>query len=263
MDLGLTGKVAIVTGGSHGIGRAAAESFCREGARVAIAARDQGDLDTAAGAIAESTGGEIVGISTDVTQEDQVQKLVGAVVDRWRRVDILVNNAGHGNANSFDDMTNEILHDDIGLKVFAAIYGMRAVRPHMQSQGGGAVLNITTAGGKASGPSSQPTALSRAAGISLTKCWSKEFAGENIRVNTVCIGSIKSRQNIRHWEPMHEKDPSYTLERHWAESFTGVPMGRIGESEEAGDIIVFLCSERASYVTGASVNVDGGSAPVV
>ena len=163
MDLGLSGKVAIVTGGSHGIGKAAAESFCREGAKVAIAARDQADLDAAASEIAQSTGGEIVGISTDMSQEEQVDRLVKAVVERWGRVDILVNNAGQGNANSLDDMTNDILRADIELKVFGAIYGMRAVRPHMQRQGGGAVLNITTAAGKASGPNGQPTALSRAA----------------------------------------------------------------------------------------------------
>ena len=133
----------------------------------------------------------------------------------------------------------------------------------MRKSGAGAVVNITTPGGKASGAGTQPTSLSRAAGISLTKAWSKEFAAENIRVNTVCVGVLKSGQHRRRWEAAHEKDPSYTLEDHWKMVGRDVPMGRVGEAREAGEVIAFLCSERASYVTGASVNVDGGTSPVV
>ena len=176
MDLGLKDKVAIVTGGSFGIGRGAAEAFAQEGARVALVARNQEDLDRVAGEISAATGADVVGISTDVTIESQVQAMVEKVVERWGRADILVNNAGSGNANAFDDVTDEILSADLQLKVFGAVYCMRAVLPHMRAAGGGAVVNITTPAGKATGAASQPTALSRAAGISLTKAWSKEFA---------------------------------------------------------------------------------------
>jgi NAD(P)-dependent dehydrogenase (short-subunit alcohol dehydrogenase family) len=262
MDLGLKGKVAIITGGSHGIGRGAAEAMAKEGARVVLAARDQSDLDKAANEISKATGAEVIGISTDVTVESQVKAMVDRVVQRWGRVDILVNNAGTGNANKFDDVTDELLMYDLQIKVFGAIYCMRAVLPHMKKAGGGAVVNITTPAGKAPGGPSQPTALSRAAGISLTKAWSKEFAPFNIRVNTVCIGSIKSRQNYRQWERRHAQDPSFTLEDYWAERSKPIPMGRGGEPNEAGEPIAFLCSERASYVTGTSINVDGGISPV-
>ena len=263
MDLGLKDKVAIVTGGSFGIGRGAAEAFVQEGARVALVARNQDNLDRAAREISSATAADVVGISADVTIESQVQSMVEQVADRWGRIDILVNNAGSGNANAFEDLTDEVLTSDLQLKVFGAVYCMRAVLPHMKAAGGGAVVNITTPAGKASAGSSQPTALSRAAGISLTKAWSKEFAANNIRVNTVCIGSIKSRQNYRHWERRHEKDPSYTLEDYWEERSRPIPMGRGGEPNEAGEPIAFLCSERASYITGASLNVDGGISPVV
>lgn len=263
MDLGLKDKVAIVTGGSFGIGRGAAEAFAQEGARVALVARNQENLDRVAREISAATGADVIGVSTDVTIESQVQAMVEKVVDRWGRADILVNNAGSGNANAFEDVTDEILRDDLQLKVFGAVYCMRAVLPHMRAAGAGAVVNITTPAGKASAAASQPTALSRAAGVSLTKAWSKEFAADNIRVNTVCIGSIKSRQNYQHWERRNQEDPSFTLEDYWEERSRPIPMGRGGEPNEAGEPIAFLCSERASYITGASLNVDGGISPVV
>lgn len=263
MDLGLKDKVAIITGGSFGIGRGAAEAFAREGARVALVARNQEDLDRVSREISGATGAEVIGVSTDVTVESQVQAMVEKITGRWGTVNILVNNAGSGNANPFDAVTDEILMSDLQLKVFGAIYCMRAVLPHMKRAGGGAVVNITTPAGKAPGAASQPTALSRAAGISLTKAWSKEFAADNIRVNTVCIGSIKSRQNYRQWERRNQQDPSFTLEDYWEERSRPIPMGRGGEPNEAGEPIAFLCSERASYVTGASLHVDGGISPVV
>lgn len=262
MNLGLKDKVAIVTGGTFGIGRGAAEVFAAEGARVALAARNQSDLDTVSLEISESTGSEVIGISTDVTDEAQVKSLVEQVVAKWGTVDILVNNAGSGNSNAFNEVTDELLVNDLQLKVFGAIYCMRAVLPHMKKAGGGAVVNITTPAGKAPAGPSQPTALSRAAGISLTKAWSREFAPDNIRVNTVCIGSIKSRQNYQQWERRNQQDPSFSLEDYWEQRSRPIPMGRGGEPNEAGEPIAFLCSERASYVTGTSINVDGGVSSV-
>ena len=116
MDLGLKDKVAIVTGGTFGIGRGAAEAFAKEGARVVLAARNQEDLDRVSKEISEATGAEVIGISTDVTDESQVQAMVAKVVDKWGTVNILVNNAGTGNANAFDAVTNEILMSDLQIK---------------------------------------------------------------------------------------------------------------------------------------------------
>ena len=263
MDLELTGKIAIVTGGSDGIGKAAAMVMAREGAKVALAARRQSVLDEAVAEIVAETGGEVVGISTDVRDETAVERLISQVVAKWGGLDILVNNAGTSSAVRLEEMTNERLAEDLQLKVYGAVYCMRHALTHLRRSGTGAVVNITTPGGKASSAGSQPTSLSRAAGISLTKAWSKELAPDNIRVNTVCIGLLKSGQHRARWERNHADNPSFSLDDHWVETGKDVPLGRIGEASEAGDVIAFLCSARASYVTGASVNVDGGSSPVV
>jgi 3-oxoacyl-[acyl-carrier protein] reductase len=192
MDLGLSGKVAIVTGGSEGIGKAAALAMSREGARVAICARRSDVLEAAADEIRKATGGDILATSADVRDEDQVKVLVKMVVDRWGRVDVLVNNAGTSSARPFEQLTDEIWNEDIQLKVYGAIYFCRAVIPQMRAQGGGAIVNITTPTGKAPREASLPTSLSRAAGIGLTKVLSREYAAENIRVNTVCPGYVNT-----------------------------------------------------------------------
>ena len=262
MDLGIAGKVALVTGASFGIGKAAAMRFAMEGAKVALLARNPVDLDAAAADIRSTTGGEVIIAPADVSDEKAVESAVNEVAEKLGGIDILVNNAGQGNANRFEDMTNELVDSDFAVKVKGAIFMTRYALPYLKQSECGAICNITTAAGKASPGGAQPTSLSRAAGISLTKAWSKEFGEYGIRVNTVCIGSFKSRQNRRHWERAHAKEPSFTLEDHWASYGSGIPLGRIGEAEEAGDVIVFLCSQVASYVSGAAVNLDGGSAPV-
>ncbi len=264
MELGLKGKVAIITGGSDGIGKAAALSMAREGARVAIAARTATKLEEAATEIrALVKGAEVMAVPTDVRDEAQVKRLVDEVTKKWGRVDILVNNAGTSSAKKFEELTDEVFSEDFKLKVYGAIYCIRAVLPHLKKAKGGSIINITTPGGKASGPNSNPTSMARAAGISMTKSLSKEFAASNIRVNTVCIGLIKSGQHRVRWEARNKLDPSFTLDMHWAEMGKTVPLGRVGESEEAGDLIAFLASDRAAYVTGTAVNIDGGVSPVV
>jgi NAD(P)-dependent dehydrogenase (short-subunit alcohol dehydrogenase family) len=263
MDLGLTGKVAIVTGGSEGIGRATALSLAREGARVAIAARRRDVLQQAADEIRAATGGDVIAVPCDVTDEAQVRALVAQVVERWHGVDILVNNAGTSAAGKFEDVSDETWETDLGIKVYGAIYCSRAVLPYMKAAGGGRIINITTPGGKAAGASSLPTSMARAAGIALTKAMSRDYAPDNILVNTVCIGVIKSGQHERRYERAQERDPSTTLEAWYEQMGTRAPLGRVGEAAEAGDVICFLASARASYVTGASINIDGGSSPVV
>ena len=260
MDLGLAERVAIVTGGTHGIGRAASERFSAEGAKVAIIARTQADLDSVAAEISGSTGQEVIGVAADVSDEASVRAMVESVAARWGRIDILVNNAGTSSGARFDEMSNERVMEDFTLKVMGAIYCTRHALPYLK-RNGGAICNTTTPGGKAPREAGQPTALSRAAGISLTKSWSREFAADGVRVNTVCVGVLKSRQHYRRWEA--NQRPDYTLEDHYRAAGERVPLGRVGEASEAGDVIAFLCSECASYVTGAAVNVDGGSSPVV
>ena len=263
MNLGLKGKVALITGGSDGIGLATATVLAEEGANVAIIARRKHKLDEAVGQIRKTAEGCVIGVPTDVTDEESVRSAISTVVNEFGRLDILVNNAGTSSAGTLEEMTNEKLRDDLQIKVYGAVYCMRHALRFLRKSDGASVVNVTTPGGKASGAGTQPTSLSRAAGISLTKAWSKEFANENIRVNTVCVGVLKSGQHRVRWSSLHEKDPTYTLEKHWEVVGANVPLGRVGEAKEAGDVIAFLCSERSSYVTGTSVNVDGGTSPVV
>lgn len=263
MDLGLNGKNAIITGGSDGIGLSAAISLSKEGANVAILARTQEKLDNAVKEIEKDAKGKVMAISTDIRDEASVNKSINQVRDEFGKIDILVNNAGTSSASPLEEMTNEQLTEDLNLKVYGAIYCARAVIEDMKSNGSGSIVNITTPGGKATAGGSQPTSLSRAAGISLTKAWSKEYASQNIRVNTVCVGLLKSGQHRTRVENIQKEKPDYTLEDHWEIMGKNVPMGRVGEAIEVGNVICFLSSSKASYVTGTAVNVDGGTSPVV
>jgi NAD(P)-dependent dehydrogenase (short-subunit alcohol dehydrogenase family) len=133
----------------------------------------------------------------------------------------------------------------------------------MRKQGGGRIINVTNLGAKAPAAASVPTSVSRAAGIAVTKAMSKEFAPDNILVNTVCIGLIKSGQHESRFERTMSDNPDNTLEGMYESMGSRVPLGRVGEAAEAGDVIAFLASERASYLTGIAVNIDGGTSPVV
>ena len=169
MDLGLNGKNAIITGGSDGIGLAAAISLSREGANVAILARTQDKLDSAVKEIQKESKGKVIAISTDVRDESSVVTSIKKVREELGKIDILVNNAGTSSASPLEEMTNEQLTEDLNLKVYGAIYCARSVINDMKESGSGSIINITTPGGKATAGGSQPTSLSRAAGISLTK----------------------------------------------------------------------------------------------
>ena len=263
MDLILKNKVALVTGGSDGIGKAATTSLAAEGAKVVICARRSDVLEKSADEIRGATGGEVMAVPADVTDPDQLKSLFDNIIATHGRLDILVNNAGTSAAGYFQYVTDETWQADLDLKLFAAIRCSRMAIPHMKAQGGGRIINITTPSGKTPGPSSVPTSVSRAAGIALTKALSKDYAPDNILVNTVCIGLIKSGQHERRWQRESAKDPDLILDQWYAEMGKSVPMGRVGEAQEAGDLIAFLASDRASYITGTSINIDGGTSTVV
>ena len=220
-------------------------------------------LEAAAERIRVETGGEVLAVPTDVRDESQVQAMVRTVVEAWGGVDILVNNAGTSAAAKFEDVTDEVWNNDLGIKVYGAIYCSRAVIPHMKAAGGGRIINLTTPTGKAPGASSLPTSMARAAGLALTKAMSRDYAEDNILVNTVCIGLVKSGQHERRYEQAQERNPSVTLDQFYENMGARVPLRRVGEPEEAGDVICFLASARASYLTGTAINIDGGSSPVL
>ena len=192
-----------------------------------------------------------------VTDEER-RRLVEATVQKFGRVDILVNNAGTSKRGSLLEHTDAVWAADFELKVFGAIRLVKLVVPHMRKVGGGRIINVTNIGAKTPGAQSTPTSISRAAGIALTKAMSKEFAPDNILVNTVCIGKIKSGQHERRFKQSGESAESY-----YANSAKDIPLGRVGEAEEAANAIVFLASSMGSYVTGTSINMDGGLAGTV
>lgn len=260
MDLGLRGKVALITGGSEGIGRATALRLAQEGAGIAIAARRPYVLETTATAIREATGADVLAVPTDVTQPDELRHFVEAAAEHFGRIDILVNNAGRSFARHFDEVSDEDWEADLQLKLMAAIRASRLVIPHLRRAGGGRIINVVMIGGKQPGPRSVPTSVSRAAGIALTKALSKDLAADRITVNAVCVGLIKSAQHERTWQ--REGSPP-TLEEWYAERGTTIPLGRVGEAEEVGDLIAFLASDRAAYITGTAINIDGGTSAVV
>ena len=265
MDLGLQDKVAIVTGGSEGIGKAAALGMAKEGVRVIIVARRAEVLDQAAQEIKAATEGVVLALPADVTDRGTADRVVQSALDNFGRVDILVNNAGKSSAMDFESVTDEEWEGDFDLKVWGAVRLIRSAIPQMRKVGGGRIINVTNLGGRTPGFGSMPTSVSRAAGIAITKGLSKDLAKDNILVSTVCIGLIKSSQTERRFTRMKESQPNLTLDEFWALSADerAIPLGRVGEAQEAGDVITFLASERASYLTGIAVNIDGGASAVV
>ena len=257
MDLELKGKVAIVTGGTQGIGRATVLRLAQEGARVVIAARGKERLDAVAAEV-RSGGGQVIAVQADVSKPKDCERLVEEALAAFGQVDILVNNAGTSLTGEFESVTDALWQQDLDLKLFAAIRLCRRVVPHMRKQGGGRIVNITTIGAKQPRARSMPTTVSRAAGLALTKALSKEFAKDNILVNTVSLGLVQAGQHEKKAEKAGKP-----VEELYKEMSKDIPLGRVGRAEEAANVIAFLASGAASYVTGASINLDGGASGVL
>ena len=204
-------------------------------------------------------------VQGDVAEPATITRVVQTTLDNFGRIDILVNNAGVSMAKPFEAVSDEDWESDFRLKVWGAVRFIRAVTPEMRKVGGGRIINVTNLGGRTPGQSSMPTSISRAAGIAITKGLSKDLAKDNILVNTVFIGLIKSGQHERRYARQKQSNPNLTLDEVYADSVKnrGVPLGRVGEAHEAGDVITFLASGMASYLTGVAINIDGGTSAVV
>jgi NAD(P)-dependent dehydrogenase (short-subunit alcohol dehydrogenase family) len=257
MDLELKDKVAIVTGGTQGIGKATAIRLAREGARVVIAARGRERLDAVAAEI-RASGGAVAAVQADVGRPEDCERLVAETLKAFGRIDILVNNAGTSSTGEFEAVTDDLWQTDFDLKLFAAIRLSRLAIPHMKKQGGGRIVNITTIGAKQPRARSMPTTVTRAAGLALTKALSKEYAPHNILVNTVSLGLVRAGQHERKAEKV-----GVPVEQLYANMAKDIPLGRVGRAEEVANVIAFLASGAASYVTGTSINLDGGASGVL
>ncbi len=257
MDLQLNGRVALVTGGSQGIGKAVAAMLAQEGASVVIAARGAELLDKVATEI-RAAGGKVHAVAADVSQAADCERLVAETIKTFGRLDILVNNAGTSATGEFESVTDEAWQADFNLKLFAAIRLARLVVPGMRQHGWGRIINMTNIGAKQPRAKSMPTTVTRAAGLAFTKAMSKEFAASNILVNTVCIGLIKAGQHER-----KAARAGVPVEQMYDAMGKDIPLGRVGRAEEVASVVAFLASEAASYVTGSSVNLDGGASAVM
>jgi 3-oxoacyl-[acyl-carrier protein] reductase len=257
MELGLKGKVAAVTGGTEGIGRATVLRLVKEGAKVAFCARRQELLEAFAKEL-QGMDGDVLPVQADAAKPGDMERFIEETVRKYGRVDIVVNNAGGTGQSAFAKVDDAAWQHDIDIKVFAQIRTARAAIPHMKKHGGGRIINLNMVGAKAPFAGSFPTTISRAAGLALTKALSKELAGDNILVNAVAVGKIKSMQQER-----RAAREGRAVEDHYGVTGKTVPLGRMGESDEVANVIAFLASDAASYVTGTCVNVDGGLSGVL
>jgi NAD(P)-dependent dehydrogenase (short-subunit alcohol dehydrogenase family) len=259
MDLELGGKVVVVTGGSDGLGLALAARLAHEGASVAICGRDEQRLEVAAKALEEAGGDQLLAARADVSRREDLEALVGAVVTRWGRIDGIVHNAGRASAGPIADIGDDRWEADIELKLMAAIRLTRLALPQLRATKGSILFTLAIAA-KAPGAGSEPSSVTRAAGMALMKALSKELAPAGIRANAILIGLIESGQ----WEraaAASGTDVDEFYERFSRDS--GIPLGRFGRAHEFADLASYLLSERASYVTGAAINLDGGLSPAV
>lgn len=257
MELGLRGKVAAVTGGSEGIGRATVIKLVQEGVKVTFCARRKEVLDAFAAELGKM-GGDVLPVVADAAKEGDMERFIDETVKRYGRVDIVVNNAGGTGQSPFGKVDDAAWQHDINIKVFAQIRTVRAAVPHMKKQGGGRIINLNMVGAKQPFAGSFPTTISRAAGLALTKALSKEYAADNILVNAVAVGKIKSMQQER-----RAAREGLSVAEHYEKTGKTVPLGRMGEAEEVANVITFLASDAASYVTGVCINVDGGLSGVL
>ena len=256
MELGLKGKVAVITGGTQGIGKATAQKLAAEGASVVIVARGQEGLDAVAAEI-RGAGGKVATVSADVSKPDDCDRVIAEALKAFGGIDILVNNAGTSATGAFESVTDGAWQADFDLKLFGAVRLIRLALPQMKARGGGRIVNVTNIGAKQPGAKTMPTTVTRAAGQAMTKALSKEYAPHQILVNSVCIGLVRAGQ--------HEKRAAregVDVESIYENLGKNIPIGRVGRADEAANVIAFLVSEAASFVTGSSINIDGGASAV-
>ncbi len=258
MDLGIKGRSAIVTGGTRGIGRETARQFLEEGVRVTICGRNAETLERARAELAQATDGDVHAVVADTMKAADIARLVESARQRFGTVDILVNNAGQMYSGRFAALTESGLHEQLETKLFGFLRAIRLVVPIMKSGGWGRIVNIIGGAGKEPDPYMFGSGITNSALLNVTKSLSTEFGEDNILINAVCPGWVDTNMWRRNAQGLaaelnvqSEEDARRLAARKNA-------LNRFGKPEELANAIVFLCSARASYITGVSLNLDGG-----
>jgi 3-oxoacyl-[acyl-carrier protein] reductase len=265
MDLGLAGRTCIVTGASRGIGLETARQLCTEGASVLLVARSEEELRAAAERC-EATGGRAEALSCDVTAADAGKRMVAAAEERLGPVDALVNNAGSAHWRDLDDVPDGDWQAAWDVNVMACLRAIRAVAPGMRDRGWGRIVNVSSTAAKRPSRNMPEYSVAKAAQLSLSRLYADRLAADGVLVNAVCPGPTKSELWIAEGGLADQSAALSGLsdrDEALAKAGAGRPIGRLAEVAEIAAAIVFLCSERASYVAGAAWSVDGGTVQVI
>lgn len=253
MDLKLNNKVAIVLAASKGLGKAIATALSAEGAKVIISSRDEMELNKTATEIHKLTGNEVIAIPADVTDGNQIKNLIQKAVDRFGRIDILLNNGGGPPFSKFENFDDEAWQKAFNLTLLSFARTSRLVLPHMQKTGSGRIINIISGSVKSVLGNSVLSTSMRMGVVGMAKLMADEFGQYNITVNNVAPGMILT-ERLKHTLPK-DADPEEALK----ERAKNIPLGRIGKPEELAALVTFLASEQAAYITGTTIQVDGGA----
>jgi len=257
MDLGLKGRVAIVTGSSRGIGKAIALGLAQEGAEVSICARNGEQLEETAEEIASSAKVEVLALQTDLTRREDIKKLMNETIRKFGRVDILVNNTGGPAPSIFLETSEEDWRRGVDLLLMSVIHTCQEVIPHMRKRRWGRIINMTSFAAKQPADRLILSNAIRAGILGLSKTLANELAGDGILVNAVCPGwtLTKRVEELARAQAKVSGKSHEDVIRGWE---NGIPLKRLAQPEEIANLVVFLASERASYITGAVIQVDGG-----
>jgi 3-oxoacyl-[acyl-carrier protein] reductase len=269
VDLGLSGRACVVTGASSGIGRATTRMLCAEGANVLLVARDEKQLLEAAdegAAAGEAAGGRAESLVADVTDPNAAERVVREADGRLGQVDVLVNNAGTARWRNLDDVPEEDWYAAWELNVMAPLRLMRAAAPGMRERGWGRIVNVSSSAGKRPSASMPEYSVAKAAELSLSRLFADRYAPHGVLINAICPGPVKSELWMDEGGLLDQsKEKGGHSSRQEALDAAGSkrPIGRLAEPEEIAGAIVFLCSEHASYTSGAAWSVDGGTVQVI